>query len=95
MQVGLLKLVFRHITDPIVSIISVFGANQSTLLINEYDHSATFPVTILGGLKPTFYPLGESTSAPILFIELKQALYFCLSIFLLFLLFLNFSETDN
>jgi colanic acid/amylovoran biosynthesis protein len=92
MQVGLLKLVFRYITDPIVSIISVFGANQSTLLINEYDHSVKFPVTILGGLRTTFYPLGDSTNDLVLLIEVKQALYFCLSIFLLFLLFINFPK---
>jgi polysaccharide pyruvyl transferase WcaK-like protein len=89
MQVGLLKLVFRYIADPIVSIISVFGANQSTYLLSEYDHSATYPVTILGGLKPTFYPLGDSTNDSIFLIELKQAIYFCLSLILLFLLFLK------
>lgn len=90
MQVGLLKLVFQYVIDPIVSIISVFGANQSKLLITEYDHSIKFPVTITGGLKPTFYPTDDSRHDSNFVIELKQALCFCYSLFLLFLLVMKF-----
>ncbi len=86
MQVGLLKLVNKFINEPIISIISVFGANQAKQLLNEYDHSSKFPVTILGGLKPTFYPLDNTENPSILSIELKQAFCFGINLILLFLL---------
>lgn len=89
MQVGLLELVFRHFKDPVVTIISVFGANQADQLLNEYDHSLKFPVKILGGLKPTFYPINNNSSKPIFFVELKQAIYFILNILMIILIFLK------
>jgi hypothetical protein len=94
MQVGLLKLVYRYFRDPIISIISVFGANQSRQLINEYDHSIKWPVSILGGLKPTFYPLDNSEVKSILSIELKQALYFVINLFFLFFLAIKIPDKD-
>ena len=89
MQVGLLELVFRHFTDPIVTIISVFGANQADQLLKEYDHSTEFPVKILGGLKPTFYPMDKNDSKSIFIIEIKQALCFILNVLLFILIYLK------
>ena len=88
-QLGLIKLVFRYITDPIISIVSVFGVNQINQLINEHDHSCKYPVTILGGLKPTFYSFDNSCNKSIFLIELKNAVYFCINLVLLLLLVLK------
>lgn len=86
MQVGILKLVFRYFYEPMISIISVFGANQSNNLINEYDHSKSWPVRILGGLKPTYYPISDTKSKPVFVFEILNAVMFIFDIVLLLLL---------
>lgn len=86
MQVGLLKLVFKYFRDPIISIVSVFGANQASKFIYEYDHSLKWPVSIYGGLKPTFFPIGSSEVGSKLISELKQGIFFFFSLVLLFFL---------
>jgi polysaccharide pyruvyl transferase WcaK-like protein len=83
MQAGLIELVYRNFLNPDVSIISVYGANQFKALHNEYDHSYKFPVTILGGLKPTFYPINENDHRSNFLFEFWQALNFLPSLLLL------------
>jgi polysaccharide pyruvyl transferase WcaK-like protein len=73
-QVGLLKLVYQNFHDLEVSVISVFGANQYPALKDEYDHLKKFPVTILGGLNPTFYPIHQHTHRSNFLFELLQAI---------------------
>lgn len=89
MQEGLLKLIYRYFDKPIVSIISVFGANQESKLKKEFDHSRKYPVLFFGGLKPTFYPIDSSEDESILEVEIKNALCFLLSLALLVLLSLK------
>ncbi|HTX78383.1 MAG TPA: polysaccharide pyruvyl transferase family protein, partial [Longilinea sp.] len=76
MQVGLIELVYQNFQDPEVSIISVYGANQSKNLQDEFDHSTKYPVTILGGLRPTFYPINGKEQNSTLRFELLQMLNF-------------------
>lgn len=91
MQAGLLDLIIQHFQHAKISIISVFGANQKEKLITEYDHSCKYPVTILGGLRPTFYPLGNFKNNSILGVEIKNALFFPMNLIMLFLLNLKIS----
>ncbi len=89
MQVGLLKLVFRFIKEPIISIITVFGSNQSGELLQEYDHSINWPVKILGGLKPTYFPINNHKVDSLFPFEFKQGIMFFVDLVFLLLISLK------
>ena len=94
MQVGTIKLIRKYFpADTNISVISVFGANQLEDVRPEYDHSLEMDIELLGGLKPTFYPLEQDNERSELFIELLNSLAFTLSILLLFLVSIKTPKT--
>lgn len=87
MQVGLINLVKRYFSfDAKISVVSVFGINQIEGIQQEYDHSITMGVELLGGLKPTFYPMGlDNKKTDVVIVDFLNALFFAPSILLLLL----------
>lgn len=86
MQVGLINLAKKYLPiDAKISVISVFGTNQLEGMYQEYDHSTTMGIELLGGLKPTFYPLESGNNKSELIVEFLNALFFVPSLLLLLL----------
>jgi len=59
MQVGLLSLLRQSLPEAEISLMTILGANQKDSLRNEYDHTYQMHEVVLGGMKPTFYPIGR------------------------------------
>ncbi len=87
-QVGLIKLANKYFPGvEKISALTVFGANQEKNLYQEFDHSIEMDVELLGGLIPTFYPLGKNKPTSEFLIEALNALFFIPNFFFLFFLF--------
>ncbi len=84
MQIGLIRLVKKYFENAQVAVVTVFGANQVQDIRDEFDHTLTTDVALLGGLKPTFYPLQKGTTRSELAIELLNATAFLFSVLVIF-----------
>src|SRR6187455_2210603 len=73
-QIGLVSLVKKYFPKDQLKIITVFGANQKRYLRNELDHTFNQKIPILGGLKPTFYPLKRKGQRLIWIAEILNAI---------------------
>lgn len=89
MQVGLIHLVEKYFPKSKITVLTVFGANQIADIKDEYDHTVQEKVTLVGGLKPTYYPLKKEESRSELHIELLNATSFFFSLYVLLLVFLR------
>ncbi len=90
MQAGVIRLTRKHIPNAKkFSAITVFGTNQHKDFLEEFDHTRKMDVDLLGGIKPTFYPISETKRKSELFIEFLNTLFFIPSLFLLALLLLK------
>ncbi|MBM3138612.1 MAG: polysaccharide pyruvyl transferase family protein, partial [Chloroflexi bacterium] len=89
MQVGLIRLVQKYFHHSDISAVTVFGANQTQGFYKEYDHTLKMSVTLLGGLKPTFFPLGDNETRLEFFIELMNLVFLAFSSIVLLLLALK------
>jgi|GEM_PF-1726730 len=89
MQVGLIKLVQKYLPQADISVVSVFGANQILDFQTEYDHTLKMPVRLLGGLKPTFFPLNPNIKRSNILVELLNLLFVAISCALLLLVALR------